>query len=142
MSNLLDPKSHEFVGAGVAFPLRVNAQGSLQLSSSAPNLEESIWIILRTQLGERVYRPTFGSRLADLAFEPLSIQTLLSIRLCVEEALEMWEPRLILKEVRTDPDPMRGKVDIEIIYQPKDSHDIRSLVYPFYLLTAEDSYGL
>lgn len=136
MPDSFNAQSNPFIGAGFAFPLQVNAQGSLQLSSGCPNLEESIWIILRTQLGERVYRPTFGSRLADLVFEPLSIQTLLNIRLCVEEALQMWEPRLILKEVRTDPDPVRGKVNIEIIYQPTDRHTIRSMVYPFYLSSA------
>jgi len=123
----------DYIGAGFAFPLRVNVQGGVQLSAAEPNIEESIIIILRTDLGERVYRPNFGSRLSDLVFEPLSIQTLLLIRRYVEEALEMWEPRIILKQVRAEPDPIRGKVDIVIEYQPKNSADIRSLVYPFYL---------
>jgi uncharacterized protein len=128
-----------YIGAGLAFPLQVNVQGSVQLSSNTQNIEESIVIILRTDLGERVYRPNFGSRLSELVFEPMNVQTLLLIRLYVEEALEMWEPRIILKEVRADPDPVRGRVDIEIIYQPKDSPDTRSLVYPFYLSPAGES---
>lgn len=133
-----DNQQRDYIGAGFAFPLRVNVQGSVQLSQSEPNIEESIRIILSTSLGERVYRPNFGSRLSELVFEPLNIPTLLLIRLYVEEALEMWEPRIILKEVRTDPDPVRGRVDIEIIYQPKASPDYRSLVYPFYLLPAAE----
>jgi hypothetical protein len=127
----------DYIGSGFAFPLRVNVQGGLPLSSDTPNIEESILIILRTDLGERVYRPNFGSRLSELVFEPLNIQTLLLIRLYVEEALDMWEPRIILKEVRTDPDPVRGKVDIIIEYQPKNSPVTRSLVYPFYLSPSE-----
>ncbi|HIK04674.1 MAG TPA: GPW/gp25 family protein [Trichormus sp. M33_DOE_039] len=127
----------DYIGAGFAFPLRVNVQGGVQLSAAEPNIEESIIIILRTDLGERVYRPNFGSRLSDLVFEPLSIQTLLLIRRYVEEALEMWEPRIILKQVRAEPDPIRGKVDIVIEYQPKNSPDLRSLVYPFYLESRE-----
>lgn len=123
----------DVIGSGFAFPLHVNVQGGVQLSTAAPNLEESIGIILRTSLGERVYRPDFGCRLSELVFEPLNIQTLLLVRLYVEEALETWEPRINLIEVRVDPDPIRGKVDIEIIYQPKNSPDTRSLVYPFYL---------
>lgn len=129
----------DYIGAGLAFPLQVNVQGGVQLSSNTQNIEESIVIILRTDLGERVYRPNFGSRLSELVFEPMNVQTLLLIRLYVEEALEMWEPRITLKEVRADPDPVRGRVDIEIIYQPKDSPDIRSLVYPFYLSPASES---
>ncbi|BAZ50315.1 hypothetical protein NIES4103_29310 [Nostoc sp. NIES-4103] len=127
----------DYIGAGFGFPLRVNVQGGVQLSTAQPNIEESIIIILRTDLGERVYRPNFGSRLSDLVFEPLSIQTLLLIRRYVEEALEMWEPRIILKQVRADPDPIRGKVDIVIEYQPKNSYDLRSLVFPFYLESRE-----
>lgn len=122
------------LGQGIAFPLRVNVQGSLQLSATTRSLEESIQIILRTQLGERVYRPDFGSRLAELTFAPMNTQTLLMLRLHVQEALEKWEPRIVLDEVRTDPDPMKGRVDIAIVYHPKDTHDSRSLVYPFYLL--------
>lgn len=123
----------DYIGTGLAFPLGINVQGGIQFSYDTQSIEESMIIILRTGLGERVYRPNFGSRLSELVFEPMSIQTLLMIRLYVEEALQMWEPRIILKQVRTDPDPIRGRVDIEIIYQPKDSPDVRSLVYPFYL---------
>ncbi|MBD2576479.1 GPW/gp25 family protein [Oscillatoria sp. FACHB-1406] len=128
----------DYIGAGVAFPLRISVQGSLQLSDSGQNLDESIIIILRTSLGERVYRPNFGCRLSELVFEPLNIQTLLMIRLYVEEALEMWEPRIILEQVRTDPDPIRGVVGIHIQYRPKNSPDSRSLVYPFYLMPQEN----
>jgi phage baseplate assembly protein W len=126
-----------YIGAGLGFPLQVNVQGGIQLSTGTPNIEESIVIILRTDLGERVYRPNFGSRLSELVFEPMNVQTLMLIRLYVEQALEMWEPRIILKEVRADPDPIRGRVDIEIVYQPKNSLDTRSLVYPFYLALEE-----
>ncbi len=123
----------DYIGTGLAFPLGINVQGGLQFSSDTQSIEESIVIILRTGLGERVYRPNFGSRLSELVFEPMSVQTLLMIRLYVEEALQMWEPRIIVKQVRTEPDPIKGRVDVEIIYQPKDRPDLRSLVYPFYL---------
>nr|WP_228035901.1 GPW/gp25 family protein [Oculatella sp. LEGE 06141] len=116
--------------------MRPSVQGGIQLSATAQKVRESIWIILRTGLGERVYRPTFGSRLAELTFAPLNNTTLLMIRMHVEEALEAWEPRIILEEVRTDPDPIRGKVDIIINYRLKDSHDQFSYVYPFYLTSA------
>jgi phage baseplate assembly protein W len=135
--DVINSQASDYTGAGFAFPLCVNVQGSIQLSSGTPNLEESILIILQTDLGERVYRPNFGSRLSELVFEPLNTQTLLLIRLYVEEALQTWEPRIILREVRVDPYP-RGRVDIEIVYQPKNSYDIRSLVYPFYLLSTEE----
>jgi uncharacterized protein len=125
------PQAH--LGQGWASPLQVNLQGNLKLSSTTRNIAESIHIILRTHLGERVYRPDFGSRLGELAFAPLNTQTLLLLRLYTQEALEKWEPRIVVDEVRADPDPLRGRVDITVEYHPRESHETRSVVYPFYL---------
>ncbi|MBW4507280.1 MAG: GPW/gp25 family protein [Scytonematopsis contorta HA4267-MV1] len=126
-----------YIGAGFSFPINVNVQGSVQLSNNTPNLEESIIIILGTKLGERLYRPNFGSRLSELVFEPMNTKTLLTVRLYVEEALETWEPRIIINNILTIPDPSTGRVEVEIIYTPKDNYEMRSLVYPFYLQTPE-----
>jgi uncharacterized protein len=126
------------IGKGLGFPFKTNVQGSLQLTAEGQNLEESIHLILRTNLGERVYRPEFGSRLSELVFAPLNTNTLLLLRLYVEEALDAWEPRIDLEEIITDPDPVRGRVEITIKYRPKDSYDLRSLVYPFYLLPPDE----
>jgi uncharacterized protein len=134
MEQISQDRQKAYLGTGWASPLRVNLQGSIQLSSAERNIEESIWLILRTDLGERVYRPDFGSRLSELTFAPMNTQTLLLIRLYVQEALEMWEPRIVIDAVRTDPDPVRGRVDIIIDYHPKESHETRSLVYPFFLV--------
>ena len=97
------------------------------------NIETSILLILRTDLGERVYRPDFGSRLSELVFMPLNTRTLMLIRLYVQEALDLWEPRIVIEDVRTEPNNLGGRVDIDIIYRIKTTHDRRSLVYPFYL---------
>ncbi|MDZ8064476.1 MAG: GPW/gp25 family protein [Nostoc sp. DedQUE08] len=129
-------RDRAYLGTGWAYPLHLNVQGGIQLSREDQKVKESIWIILRTGVGERVYRPTFGSRLSELAFAPLNSDTLLRIRLYVLEALEVWEPRITIDEVITDPDPVRGRVDIIINYRLKDSPDIYSFVYPYYLVSA------
>lgn len=137
VTDSLDVKEQEHLGTGFAFPMCQSVQGGIQLSSVSEKVKESIWLILRTNIGERVYRPSFGSRLSELTFTPMNGTTLLRIRMHVEEALVAWEPRILLQEVRTDPDPVRGRVDIIISYLLKESHVRDSIVYPFYLLTAE-----
>jgi uncharacterized protein len=126
-----------YLGQGLGFPLRTSLQGGIATAAQARKVSESIWIILRTSVGERVYRPTFGSRLSELTFAPLNTHTLFMIRMHVREALEAWEPRIILEEVSTEADPIEGKVYITIRYYLKDSPDLLSLVYPFYLAAAE-----
>ena len=131
-------KNQDYLGTGWSFPLQTSLQGGIQLSSDSEKVRESIWIILRTSVGERVYRPNFGSRLSELTFAPLNTGTLLRIRLYVLEALEVWEPRIIVHEVITEPDLVKGRVDINIKYQLKDYSDIENFVYPFYVLETEE----
>ncbi|MEM7796552.1 MAG: GPW/gp25 family protein [Cyanobacteria bacterium P01_C01_bin.118] len=138
MSESIDKHQEPFWGQGISFPLRMNVQGGLQISAFSHNIEECIHLILQTKLGERLYRPDFGSRLSELVFAPMNTQTLLLIRLYVEEALEKWEPRITIEDIKTEPDPQQGRVDISILYTPKDSPDTRSLVYPFYLVPAAE----
>ena len=135
MPEEFDGQERGYLGQGLAFPLQLSVQGGLQLSSAAQKVQESIWIILRTSLGERMYRPDFGSRLSELAFEPLNSSTMIQIRLYVVEALEIWEPRIEIDRVETEPDPVRGRVDIIINYRLKEYPDLYSFVYPFYLVS-------
>jgi uncharacterized protein len=137
MANLTNKHTQEYLGTGLTFPLQSNVQGGLQLSSEAQKIRESIWLILRTDLGERLYRPNFGCRLSELAFAPLNNDTLLRIRLYVLEALQTWEPRIDIDEVRADPEPETGRVNIVVDYRLKSHPDPFSFVYPFYLVSEE-----
>lgn len=127
----------DYLGTGWTFPLRTNVQGGIHLSWDHQDIKEAIWIILGTKLGERVYRPDFGSRLSELVFAPINTRTLFLIRLYVQEALEMWEPRINLEAIEVIPDPIVGKVDIKINYWLKDAYEPTILVYPFYLIPSE-----
>jgi phage baseplate assembly protein W len=125
---------YSHLGGGIGFPLNLNVQGGIAISSGDRNIRESIQIILGTKLGERVYRPDFGCRLSELTFAPMNQQTLLLARVFVKDALTQWEPRIKVDAVLAEPDPVKGKLDLRIIYRIKDTHDQRSMVYPFYLL--------
>ncbi|MEH1841130.1 MAG: GPW/gp25 family protein [Nostoc sp.] len=140
MANLIDEQP-KYLGTGLSFPLQSNVQGGFKLSAEAQKVKESIWLILRTDLGERVYRPDFGCRLSELAFAPLNNDTLLRIRIYVLEALQKWEPRIDVDEVRADPDTA-GRVNITIDYRLKSYPDPYSFVYPFYLVSEEENSEL
>ena len=133
MLELWNEQQQEYLGTGLSFPLGLNLQGQMKLSTQDQKVKESILIILGTQIGERFYRPTFGCGLSKLTFAPLNFNTMLQIRLCVREALQTWEPRIIVDDVRTVPAPIHGRVNIIIDYRLKNYPDLHSLVYPFYL---------
>ena len=106
------------------------------LSSGERNIEEAIWLILRTTIGERAGLEPFGSTLEEMAYDPLNATLLVMLCVAVEEALQAWEPRIEVEDVRAEPDPIRGRVDLTIEYQVVEDYEPRSMVYPFYLQAA------
>lgn len=128
----------ELIGRGWAFPPQLGPTQTFVLTDPQNEIEQAIWIILNTTPGERVMRPTFGSRLHELVFAPNNSQTAAIAQRYVEEALKMWEPRIELIEIEVYPDPGQvGLLHITIYYEVKATHDRRSLVYPHYLIPAE-----
>lgn len=121
------------LGQGFSFPLAISQQGGLSLSVEQQSVRESIWLILLTEPGERLYRPTFGCRLSELAFAPINSETLMLMRIWVQEALEQWEPRIEVADVLARPRTDQGAVFIVINYRLRTTHERQSLVYPFYL---------
>jgi len=127
-----------FLGTGWSFPPRPDGRGGMALVSDAEKIEQSIRIILSTPIGQRVMRPTFGSRLHELVFAPLNPETLGLAELYVEEALTFWEPRIDVLEVTARSDPNQPSLLlVGIDYRIKATHDQRSLVYPFYRIPGE-----
>ena len=139
MTSAQDPsqKRRDLLGEGWGFPMRLTKQGSFQLSQDYRNLEESIVIILGTRIGERLYRPNFGSRLHELVFAPLNEETLLLAQIYAREALQQWEPRIKIETVTADPLPDAASLQITVHYRIRKTHHRRSLVYPFYLTPVE-----
>ena len=84
----------DFIGRGWAFPPRIDAQGGVALTSELSEIDQAIGIILTTSLGQRVMRPSFGSRLHELVFAPNNAETSARAQRFVEQALGRWEPRI------------------------------------------------
>ena len=127
-----------YLGTGLSFPLRVNHKGGIALSSGPEDIEQSIRIILGTIPGERVMRPEFGCRAHELMFEPRNATTIGLLQDYVEEALLMWEPRIEVLRVTVTNDESPSGLLAEIEYRIKAVHDIRSIVYPFYIADEEE----
>ncbi len=126
--------SEEFVGVGWKFPPQLDDQGLVALSRYESDIQEAIWIILSTAPGERLMHPDFGCGLQDYVFAPNDTRTAGLIRFNVEEALNRWEPRIQLQQVRVEADPTQtGVLLINIAYQVRATDSRFNLVYPFYL---------
>jgi phage baseplate assembly protein W len=132
--------SHEFIGSGWAFPLRTDVTGGIALVSDDREIEESIRLIIGTAYGERPMRPEFGCAIHDEVFAPADGETGTRIAAAVRASLVRWEPRIELQDVVVSPDPDDATVlYIDITYAVGTANDPRNLVFPFYVIPAEDS---
>jgi phage baseplate assembly protein W len=131
--------SIDFIGRGWTFPPKINPQGGIALADQHDDIPQAIHIILSTVPGERVMRPTFGSRLHELVFASINSETMALARRHVQDALGMWEPRINLIEVTVNPNREEnvGCLIVDIQYEVKATNDRRNLVYPFYLIPNE-----
>jgi phage baseplate assembly protein W len=122
-----------FLGVGWSFPLD-NAGGQADMVEFEEDIRQAILIILLTNNGERMMRPTFGAGLNSFLFEPINPTTMSGLQTRVHDALIDWEPRIDVIDVSVSPSAKQsGTVLIEISYRVRATNSIGNLVYPFYL---------
>lgn len=128
----------EFIGKGLAFPLKTDATGGLALVAREREVEEAIRMVLGTAHGERPMRPEFGCGIHDYVFAPADATTAGRIRYEVRRSLERWEPRVEVQDVHVSNDPGDQTIlYIDVQYSLRGTNDKRNLVFPFYTIPDE-----
>jgi hypothetical protein len=124
----------EFIGRGWRFPIRVDAKGRLSWSEGPERIQDAIWIILKTALGERVMRPKFGAGVDTFVFQSNSPATRRALATSIKTALVEWEPRIELDAVRVDPvEGEPSQVLITVEYRIRTTNELFNVVFPLYL---------
>jgi phage baseplate assembly protein W len=130
----------DIIGTGVAFPLGVDRRGALALARDDEDVRQAISIILATAPGERPMRPEFGCGVHDYVFDVLDATTLGRMEAEVRRALERWEPRIDVLDVGFDLDAAAdAPLAITVEYRLRATNDVRNLVYPFYVVPADEA---
>lgn len=87
----------------LAFPYRFDDRGRTASPDDPAHLRDLIEQVLFTAPGERVNRPTFGSGLLQLVFQPNGAELAAALQSSVHGALQQWLGELILvQEVRVE----------------------------------------
>ena len=129
----------EIIGSGLAFPLQVDRRGGIALARDETDIEQAIELILATAPGERPMRPEFGCGVHDFVFDSIDATTVGKMELAIREALDRWEPRVVVQTVEFNLDEVAdGRLIIDIGYRVRATNTMRNLVYPFYVIPAEE----
>ncbi len=124
----------DLIGRGWTFPVKTDSNGRMRFLGGVEKINQSIWLILSTAVGEREMLPEFGCGIHDLVFEANSAGLRFSIQEKVKEALARWEPRIENVEVRVETPPDEpSHLMIEIEYKLENNNAVYNLVYPFFI---------
>jgi len=129
----------EILGSGIAFPLQVDRRGGIALASDETDIDQAIQLILATAPGERPMRPEFGCGVHDFVFDTIDAGTVARMETEIRGALDRWEPRVEVTDVQFDLGGAdTGQLLIQIDYRVRATNHMRNLVYPFYVIPAEE----
>jgi uncharacterized protein len=100
----------------IQFPFRFDHRGRTAQSNEEDHIREMIEQLLFTSPGERVNRPTFGTGLMQLVFEPNSNELAATVQFLIQGALQQWLGDLIeVTEVEVESVESTLKVKIQYI---------------------------
>ncbi|MEM6406278.1 MAG: GPW/gp25 family protein [Pseudomonadota bacterium] len=103
-----------------------------RMVSGAAAIDQSIYIILKTRINERLLDKTFGSNLDTYVFEPIDNMLLADIREEVADAIETHEPRIALDDINFDTGNLyQDQLIINLSYHLKqDDTQQRTMDFP------------
>jgi phage baseplate assembly protein W len=130
----------DLIGSGLSFPLQADQRGVLALAHGISDIEQAIKVILGTAPGERPMRPEFGCAVHDLVFETIDAELVGRVESAIHTALARWEPRIDVTELEFDlSETQNGALLVTITYRVLTTSRLYNLVYPFYVIPAEET---
>jgi len=136
---------NKIFGRGLSFPLRTAPDGGFAKDIDSSRIVQSgINIILLHRLqqdpdtgnyvGERVWRPEFGSMIGVLKHEPNHPPTYRKVRKAIIDPIQKWEPRikdLLVNLIPSENDPY--VIYVFVSFKLISTNEVGNLVYPLYL---------
>ena len=106
---------------GVAFPMMSQGIGGyLAQNENLRSLRDCVVQLIMTGRGARVMRPDYGTDLRASVFEPFTQEMIDGLRAQILEAIEKYEPRVIVKRVSLTPDYENHTLKVELYITSKD----------------------
>jgi phage baseplate assembly protein W len=115
----------------IDFPLRFDGRGRTAAADDEKHVRDLVEQVLFTSPGERVNRPTFGSGLLRLVFEPGGDALAAAAQLNVQAALQQWLGEVILvQDVSVESEDATLRVTVRYVLrrsqEPQTATFVRS----------------
>lgn len=126
--------NQSILGRGWSFPVRFSdGSHTVELSEEEKDIRESLIILLKTSLGERLMRPDYGANMEDMLFETINVTTATLIINRLKRAILFHESRVKANNIDLVPDFANGMMEVTVEYTITATNTRTNLVFPYYL---------
>ncbi len=130
----MDSSEKDFIGRGWQFPIEFNREkGTVELVDGEEIIRNSLDVLFKTNAGERVMHPAYGSELSYFLFASVNTSTLTYMEHVIRNAILFNEPRINVREVMITASNEEGRFDVTVVYTIAVTNNRYNYVFPFYI---------
>lgn len=120
---------------GWAFPPHFTKENGVEMVSREEDIRQSLFILLSTTPGERIFRFDYGCNIRRWVFEDMTLSNETLIIDCISDAVLYYEPRIDVERIWLDTGDMQeGILRISIDYRIRETNSRSNMVYPYYFM--------
>lgn len=131
----LSEKQKHLIGTGIKYPFSTDPfKGNIDYydyDQAILKINQSLFMIFSTRLGERVNQPDFGSDIWKYLFDPLTDSTAKKVAREMALRIDLWEKRIILDQIVYEIDYINSSIFFNIKYTIISEQVEGNYVYPF-----------
>lgn len=118
---LVTSRQREFRDMDLSF--EVKPSGELYTKQDAAAVKQAVKNLLLTNYYEKPFAPFFGANLVDLLFELADPFTTDNIDSRIRNAIETYEPRALVQNVKVDLQPDNNSLRVTVTFQVVNSSE-------------------
>lgn len=99
--------------------------GGIQAAKDESAVKKSLINLIKTPIGSRPFRPTYGTKVYDYIFAPADEETELAINDEIAECISTWEPRAQVVAVETSMS--ENGIEIRVEYYVANIPQVQTL---------------
>lgn len=125
----------KIIGKGWAFPPEFKVENNKTLMvEDVEDINQSLYILFTTKIGERVMQPNYGSAMKTMLFENINEHFKTYMRLALTRSINLYEARIKpIKLEFVEDDLNEGRYLMILEYYILETNQKNNFVFPFYL---------
>lgn len=126
---------NEIIGTGWAFPPHFDPDSNTTaMAAGVEDINQSLYILFTTELGERVMQPNYGSALKSMLFESINEHFKTYMRMVLVRSITLYEARIRPLNIDFIADEtLEGRYLMHLDYIVVSTRQRNNFIFPFYL---------